>query len=484
MPVNSHFKYWLRPGSLSRQLVLRTAALVALVALLLGTGITLASQHILLDQVDNQLASADRIRERGPDSDEFGERPGGLRVPGMPSGTVQMINFGSIVKAGQINDGQVVALSDEALTYLLTLEPSDDPQTITIPGLGAFRAEISNDEDSISVIAIPLAEFYGVLNSLIVAEVVLGIAAVLMSIAVSGPLIQRSLRPLSRLADAASEVSHLELGKGAVDLRVRVDATGLDSRNEVAQVGTAFNHMLNNVEGALTARHASEMKVRQFVADASHELRNPLAAIRGYAELTRRHAGDLGKDTNFALSRIDAESARMSKLVNDLLLLARLDNDPVLSVAPVDMTEVVLNAVSDARAASPDHQWTIELPEVSTIVPGEADRLHQVITNLLSNARNHTPPGTLVRTVVEREPNNVVVRVIDNGPGIPPEQQAVVFERFARGDKSRAHSAAESTGLGLAIVSAVVSAHHGRVWLTSRPGHTEFSVALPVTPAA
>lgn len=271
----------------------------------------------------------------------------------------------------------------------------------------------------------------------------------------------------------------MELDKGAVDLRVRVDASGLDPRNEVAQVGTAFNHMLNNVEGALTARHASETKVRQFVADASHELRNPLAAIRGYTELTKRHAADLAPDVDFALTRIDSESARMSKLVNDLLLLARLDNDQALSLAPVDLTEVVLNAVSDARAASPVHVWELDIPPEPVIVSGEADRLHQVVTNLLSNARTHTPPGTHIRTLIESEPGNVVIRVIDDGPGIPPEQQSEVFERFARGDKSRAHSAAESTGLGLAIVSAVVAAHQGRVWLTSRPGHTEFSVALP-----
>ncbi|MDO4718667.1 MAG: ATP-binding protein, partial [Propionibacteriaceae bacterium] len=150
-----------------------------------------------------------------------------------------------------------------------------------------------------------------------------------------------------------------------------------------------------------------------------------------------------------------------------------------LACSPLDITEIVLNAVGDAQAASPGHIWRLELPDEPMLVNGESDRLHQVLTNLLSNARTHTPEGTTVTARVERVDESVVIGVIDDGPGIPPELQEVVFERFARGDAMRTHSAAESTGLGLAIVSAVTAAHGGRVRLSSRPGHTEFRVTLP-----
>jgi two-component system OmpR family sensor kinase len=219
--------------------------------------------------------------------------------------------------------------------------------------------------------------------------------------------------------------------------------------------------------------------MRQFVADASHELRTPLAAIRGYAELTRRSHVQVPPDIAHSMSRIESEAARMTTLVEDLLLLARLDAGRPLEATDVDLTALVVDAVSDAHVAGPDHRWQLELTDEPVTVPGDAQRLQQILANLLSNGRVHTPPGTTVTTSLARSPaGQAVLTIIDNGPGIARDLLPTVFERFARGDSSRSR-AAGSTGLGMAIVSAVVIAHHGTVEVTSRPGRTEFEVRLP-----
>lgn len=467
------------PRTLTRQLVIRTAIVVGAVVVVLSVLITIAARYILTDSLDKQLDAALALQVQGPRSGAGG-RPHGVSRPGMPPGTVIVQESATgVFQAGLIGRGEIKTLSESEVAPLLTLPDDQRRRTVDLDRLGSYRAASATRNGHRAIVALPLREVQSTTSALVIAEVVLGLGAVVAAILICGALVRRTVHPLNRLAETASEVSRLELHTGEVNLPVRMDLTGLPSRNEIAQVGSAFNHMLNNVEDALEARQASETKLRQFVADASHELRNPLAAIKGYSELSLRHREDLPSDTEHALSRIDAESTRMTTLVNDLLLLARLDSSPELAAAPVDVTEVVLNAVSDARAASPGHQWRLDLPDEPMVVSGESDRLHQVVTNLLSNARTHTPAGTTVLTRINREGADVIVRVIDDGPGIPPEQQATVFERFARGDAMRTHSAAESTGLGLAIVAAVTHAHGGRVWLTSRPGHTEFCVALP-----
>ena len=194
----------------------------------------------------------------------------------------------------------------------------------------------------------------------------------------------------------AQQVSQLPLDRGEVALAVRVPPADTNPESEVGRVGLALNHMLNNVEEALAARQASETKVRQFVADASHELRNPLAAIRGYAELTRRSGEEIPPDAAYAMSRVESEADRMSSLVEDLLLLARLDAGPALDIQPTDLNELLINAVSDARAAGPDHSWSLSLPRAAGHRRADPYRLHQVVANLLANARTHTPPGTQV----------------------------------------------------------------------------------------
>lgn len=313
---------------------------------------------------------------------------------------------------------------------------------------------------------------------MVVAQAGVAGAGLVVAGATGALLVRRTLRPLRRVAATATRVSELPLDRGEVTLPVRVPGADTDTRTEVGQVGSALNRMLGHVAAALTARQASETRVRQFVADASHELRTPLAAIRGYAEVARRGRDRVPPDVAHALRRVESESTRMTGLVEDLLLLARLDSGRPLAVQPVDLSALVVDAVSDAHVAGPEHRWQLDLPEQQIGVPGDPARLHQVMANLLANARVHTPAGTTVTTSLAVEPDAAVLRVADDGPGIPEDLQPEVFERFARGDSSRSRSHG-STGLGLAIVAAVVDAHHGVVSVQSRPGRTVFTVRLP-----
>jgi two-component system OmpR family sensor kinase len=273
------------------------------------------------------------------------------------------------------------------------------------------------------------------------------------------------------------------LERGDVALSVRVADVDTDPRTEVGQVGASLNAMLATVDSALTVRQASETKVRRFVADASHELRTPLAAIRGYAELTRRTGLPMEPEIAHALGRIELAADRMTGLVEDLLLLARLDTGRPMDRDPVDLATVVDEAVADARVAGPDHAWVLVGPAEPVVVLGDGPRLHQVVANLLANARAHTPAGTRVEVGVRREGTRAVVEVVDDGPGVPVDLMPVLFERFTRGDSSRSRTAG-STGLGLAIVQGVVGAHAGEVTVESRPGRTVFVVRLDAAHAA
>jgi two-component system OmpR family sensor kinase len=310
-----------------------------------------------------------------------------------------------------------------------------------------------------------------------VAAIVFGAALVVTGVA--GALwVRWSLRPLSRVAATATRVSELPLASGEVALPPR--APDPDPGTEVGRVAAAFNRMLGHVEDALTKRHASEERLRRFAADASHELRTPVASVRGHAELALLHPGPVPPEVTRALRRITAESARMGEMVDDLLLLARLDAGRPLEREPVDLTRLVLDAVTDARATGPDHRWTLDLPEDPVTVPGDAHRLQQVLANLLANARSHTPGGTKVTVILEADAGSAVLRVHDDGPGVPEEVRAGVFERFTRAEHRRHPNASGAgAGLGLSIVAAVAEAHGGTVGLESRPGSTTFTVRLP-----
>jgi len=363
---------------------------------------------------------------------------------------------------------------------LLQLPVDGQPHTRRLGSLGDYRLLAARSPDGdVVVTGLPLG---GVEATLVGLGTIMGLVAVVALVAtgVAGALIVRvTLRPLRRVATTAARVAELPLDRGEIGLSVRVPEADTDPRTEVGQVGAALNRMLGHVAAALAARQASETRVRQFVADASHELRTPLAAIRGYAELSRRSGDPVPPVVAQAMDRVESESARMTTLVEELLLLARLDSGRQAAREPVDLSRLVAEAVADAHVRSADHRWLLELPDEPVIVTGDAGSLQQVVTNLLSNAHTHTPPGTTVTTGLTADRDGAVtVTVVDDGPGIPTGLLPEVFERFVRGDTSRGR-ATGSTGLGLSIVAAVVAAHGGRISVTSRPGQTRFIVILP-----
>lgn len=458
-------------GSLSRRLVRRTTALVALVTIVLTVFISLANLQILQRQLDERLETA---------STRPGRSGTGTSATGDPSGS-GLIRIDAISGIGyQISAGPE-KLTTALAEQLLVLKTTGTPFSVEIEGLGRYRVLIRDFDRGRTVVALPYREVTRPLYTQLALTGLLTLGAILVAYLGTRRIVATSLRPLNRLAATANQVSALPLARGEGAVPVRVAPEDADPQTEVGQVGLALNLMLDNVENALAVRHRSETKVRRFVADASHELRNPLASIRGYAELTRRSSESLPPDASHALGRIEAESERMSALVQDLLLLARLDSEPTLDLRPTDLTEMVLNAVDDAQAADQEHHWALNLPNEEVIANVDPHRTHQVIANLLANARTHTPAGTHVEASVLTEDGWAVVAVTDDGPGVPPEIQDSVFERFTRADVSRARqSGGSSTGLGLAIVAAVVAAQGGQVGLDSRPGHTCFTVRLPL----
>jgi two-component system OmpR family sensor kinase len=371
----------------------------------------------------------------------------------------------------------------------LSINQSDQPVDVTLPTLGNFRVirtqkltavDSSGTINYYDYYAYPLGDMQATLTQFGVSLAGISLAGILLIAFATWLFVSYALRPLRRVAATATEVASMPLDRGEVDLSVRVPDADTDRRTEVGQVGAAFNTMLGHVDNALKARQASESKVRQFVADASHELRTPLASIRGYAELTRRGNYDLPPDVRHSLGRVESEAVRMTSLVEDLLLLARLDAGRDIETAPVDLSTLLVDCVSDAYVAGPDHEWELDLPDDPVVVEMDAHRIHQVIANLLANARIHTPAGTSVKVGLGvTAADTAVVTVADNGPGIPRQQQRDLFERFTRGDSSRQRGTG-STGLGLSIVRAVVDAHGGNVTVKSRKGSTVFRVELPV----
>ena len=476
------------PWTLRRRLVLSFVALLAVGSIVVGLVSALTLQGVLMSKVDDQLASSSQ-RFRDFQIVQGGTPP--LNSPGGPGQNADTIflyvSDGVLQRAGYIDQsGNSRSLTLAQARTALSVPVNGEAQTVNLGGsLGQYRVLVTTLPDG-DVVAngLPLASTQSTVYLLL--AVIAGIVVVVLVIAffVGRWVVQIALRPLERVVSTATQVSELELDRGDVALEARVPATDADPRTEVGQVGAAINRMLGHVASALTARQASENKVRAFVADASHELRTPLASIRGYAELTRRGNHELPDDVVHSIGRVESEATRMTSLVEDLLLLARLDEGRDLERRELDLSRLLIDAVSDAHAAGPDHSWSIDLPEEPVVMLGDQQRLHQVLTNLLANARVHTPAGTAVTVALSRNAESAVVSIVDDGPGIPDGLQPVLFERFARGDSSRSRAAGStglgSTGLGLAIVSAVIEGHGGTVTVTSIPGRTEFVVTLPL----
>jgi two-component system OmpR family sensor kinase len=436
-----------RRWSLRTRLVVSAVALIAVVAAVIGTVTWIAFRTHLYGQLDRQLGAV-AARAAGPKEKVTGvqrlpEIPPG-RQPldfvtggGAPVGTVgaQLADDGTITDAVASTEaepdpyGPTARRLSEAQRAALADVPRDrDQHTVELPGLGGYRVAYTHGIRGTYLVGVPTSDVQSALGTLVVVELSVTGAGLIAAGVAGASLIGVALRPLRRVAATARRVSELPLHSGEVALHERVPDGEADPRTEVGQVGAALNRMLGHVGSALAARQESETRVRQFVADASHELRTPLASIRGYAELTRRgREGDfVGPDTRHALGRIEAEATRMTGLVEDLLLLARLDAGRPLSYESTDLSPLVVDAVADARAAGQDHNWRLQLPAEPATVRGDAARLHQVLVNLLGNARAHTPPGTTITARVKLRAGGarssvVVLEIEDDGPGIPAE---------------------------------------------------------------
>ncbi|HET9875194.1 MAG TPA: HAMP domain-containing sensor histidine kinase [Mycobacterium sp.] len=481
----------LRARLLAGQIVLLAIACIGICAVT-----ELALYQYLVGQLDKQLYDASHRAARiygepPPPSWRYhhlpkpGPGPAFLDAPGQPADMVAaVVSHGTVLDAGYLTTvGSRETLSHDAVAQLAATTTDRGPVTRHLDGVGRYRvvATFARHGGDVIVTGLPLAGVDATMIRVLIIFGVVTLFAVAAAATAGMVIIRRALAPLRRVAQTAGEVVDLPLDRGEVALPVRVPEPDANPRTEVGQLGLAVNRMLDHIVAALSARQASETRVRQFVADASHELRTPLTAIRGYTELAQRvDLEDGGTEAVIhALDRVQSETERMTRLVEDLLLLARLDSGRPLEHEPVDLSHLAVDAVSDAHVAGPDHRWRLELPDEPVMVGGDAARLHQVLTNLLSNARIHTGPETVVTTRLSTDPTHAVLTVTDNGPGIPEQLQPEVFERFARGDTSRS-SKGGSTGLGLAIASAVVKAHHGTIEVHSTPGHTEFAVRLPL----
>ncbi|MEU7054441.1 HAMP domain-containing sensor histidine kinase [Streptomyces sp. NPDC046197] len=491
-----------QPRTLRTRLVVASVALIAVVCAVIGTVTTLALRSYLYDQLDGRLKEV------------AARASGGLRPPDgheeevvLPQRRGRAVNLSDFVThapqpeytiAARVENGSVTEaevgrkakddndvpqmdakpLNGAQIAALGSVPQDGDKHTVDIPALSGYRVQYVTGPNGTYYVAVPTSEVDGTVGTLILVEISVTAAGLIAASLAGAAIVGVALRPLRKVAATATRVSELPLHSGEVNLSERVPGSETDPHTEVGQVGAALNRMLDHIHGALLARQQSETRVRQFVADASHELRTPLASIRGYAELTRRGREQVGPDTRHALGRIESEAGRMTLLVEDLLLLARLDAGRPLQFEHTDLVPLVVDTISDARAAGPDHVWRLDLPDAPALVSADAARLQQVLVNLLANARTHTPPGTTVTARVQRRGPWLCVDVADDGQGIPPELLPHVFERFARGDSARSRSTG-STGLGLAIVQAVVAAHGGAVTVDSVPGRTVFTVHLP-----
>jgi two-component system OmpR family sensor kinase len=466
-----------------------TAGLVLLLAiacLAIGAATSLLLHQFLLTRLDQQLTTAagfpvslEHDAEPSEDNhwaDTRGQAPGTFGARLLNSRVTQS----GLVRAN--SDDTTVTLAARDRQKLAALPVDGRGHNVRLSALDDYRLMATRGKDhDVLITGLPLEATEETVERLIVVETLV-FGGVLFTTGLAGAgLVRLSLRPLRRMAATAATVVAQPLASGAVDLRQRVP--DVDQRTEIGQVGAALNQMLEHIEDALEKRHASEERLRQFSADASHELRTPVAAVRGHADIALRTPEPIPPEVRHSLRRIEAEAIRMGDLVDELLLLARLDSGRPLVSEPVDVTRLALDGTSDARALGPEHRWALELPTEPVMVQGDAHRLHQVVTNLLTNARLHTPAGTTVTVRLTTEETSAALEVKDDGPGIPGELQEKIFERFIRADKARARSHG-GTGLGLAIVEAVVHAHHGRLTLDSRPGRTVFRVELPLAPAS
>jgi len=389
--------------------------------------------------------------------------------------SVTLLNpYGKVlgVIGGDLNT-QAISNFVTGFTPAMVLSHKNLPFTIEAPGAD-FRvlARILPSALGSVVVAQSMDNIDQTVHRLQILFIFIGLIALLLIALASRKVIDIGLRPLEVVELTAESIA-------AGNLSARLPAAKPDT--EVGRLVSSLNKMLARIEESFAARTASENRLRRFVADASHELRTPLTAIRGFAELHRQGAVQGEEATKELIARIEKESLRMGSLVEDLLLLARLDQAREMSKDPVNISSAVKEAVESARAAGPNHPITVTTPADDIYVLGDTNRIHQVIANLLANARSHTPIGTPIQVTLEHSDTGTTVSVSDNGPGLSESDQERIFERFYRADPSRVRTTEEGSGLGLSIVDAVMRAHGGRVSVTSTLGDgATFTLFFPV----
>jgi two-component system OmpR family sensor kinase len=475
--------------SLRVRLMLATFGLATIAIVGSDFAAHIALKNYLISQVDSQLddvasRSVKRVDRAGIDPNPNGERDDkhsfrAIRPLGsVPTSTqVTLLDLeGHVV--GSLGGDFTNQIEDKEFSKLTPAEVvSHQGRPFTIRGedgnsdLRALASLLPSGVGTV-VVSIAFDSIDNTLNKLTGLFILISLVILLMIIFVSRAIINISLRPLTKIEDKAAAIAE-------GDLSVRLPE--VNPNTEVGRLTTSLNTMLGRIEDAFDVRTKSESRLRRFVADASHELRTPLTAIRGFAELHRQGAVSGAEKTKELIHRIEKESIRMSSLVEDLLLLARLDQAPQVHKEPVDLTHLINEAVESARAAGPDHPITVLVAD-ETFILGDSMRIHQAVANLLANARTHTPAGTNIAINVEQSESELTITVSDDGPGLSAADQERIFERFFRADPSRQRSAGEGSGLGLAIVDAVMKAHGGSVTVASEIGKgAAFTLHFPIT---
>jgi len=482
-------KYGLSRWSLRNRLVLATLALATIAIGSSDLAATNSLGSFLVGQADSQLnevvqISMLRLDRAGIEPEVSGEendmstlRP--LRpLGGVPTTTaVTLLDLeGNIV--GQVG-GQFTNSIDIQEFHKLT--PTEvvlrKGKPFTIPGADGQPdiraiARILPSGIGTVVISVALDSVDKTLKGLRGIFLLISLIVLLIIGFVARSLIKLSLKPLSKIEDTAAAIA---------DGNLSARLPEVNSNTEVGRLTGSLNTMLSRIEESFAIRSESENKLRRFVADASHELRTPLTAIRGFAELHRQGAVVGEEKTKELISRIERESIRMSSLVEDLLLLARLDQSRELTIDPVDINHLVNEAIASARAASPGYEITVTTTSDEVFVLGDSMRIHQAVSNLLANARTHTPMGTQISVEIAQNESDVQISVSDNGHGLSQEDQTQIFERFFRADPSRARVSGEGSGLGLAIVDAIMKAHGGSVEVKSELGKGAiFTLHFPI----
>lgn len=482
-------RWW--PRSLRRQLVLGVTTIVTVVLIAVGA-LSVYSLHTYVStmsdaEVSRSLAafshSFDKLNDKEDRHEIINDTEALTAFVGQaPGNLIALVHNGEVVQSAVFSDGEPHPAPDAVLKALeaQTWE-QHEPRTIKLPVLGSYRvcSQSAGDGDVlVSGVSVDSANL--MIARKTVTVTVITIVAMIVTALATVAVVRFALRPLRRVAATAAKVATLRLDGDDHRITARVRDKDTDPDNEVGIVGETLNQLLANVDSALAELAASDRRTRQFLTDASHELRTPLAAIQGYAELTRQDSANLPPTTEYALARIEAEARRMTVLVSDLLLLSRLGEGQDLETDDVDLSDLIVDVVNDAAVSAPTHTWVVQLPDDPVWVRGDRTRLHQVVSNLLTNAWVHTPPGVTVNTTLTGDGEYAELTVADDGPGIDAELLPNLFGRFVRADKSRSRELG-STGLGLAIVASIVQAHKGTVSVASDSDKTVFTVRIPMS---